>query len=219
MENSASEPSLKDRFEVALEKLLGTRRDLQPIFICQPWAFEEMLAEILHKPNIVSLPFTRFNQLLLNCGRGLISRHFYVYFFDGVTTIEDFERSVDRFRVKAMWLFGNFEFALKRLGGSSPTEFESLIAKTEPIAPEKYSAREPFDEIEDIHSDDLELLGYLASKNFDMVQNVVQQLLTAETEEAARDLYTKLGTNNQGTIDKVLGIIICACQMLTMKKN
>jgi hypothetical protein len=94
----------------------------------------------------------------------MITEHFYDYFFGSVNNLEDFEAGVERFRVKAMWLFGNFHFAFKKLGTSGKRDFEAEIKKTEPRSAEDFETREPFGDIEPISTEDLGLLGYVSGK-------------------------------------------------------
>src|SRR5438132_1048255 len=111
--------SVRERFLIALAKFLGENplegNPLSGVLVCEDWFLRELVKPILPSGDQVSLSFDRFNQLMLACGRELASIRFYRYFFDSVSTIQDFEKRIERFRVKAMWLFGNFEFAYKRL--------------------------------------------------------------------------------------------------------
>src|SRR5207302_1263483 len=101
------------------------------------WFLLELLKPILPSGDQVRLNPERFNQLMLAFGSQLASERFYEYFFSDIATITDFESSVERFRVKAMWLFGNFKFAYKRLASVNlgGKRFEALINRTEPSDP------------------------------------------------------------------------------------
>ena len=68
--------------------------------------------------------------------------------FRDIETIDQFEAAVERFRIAAMWLYGNFKFAHRALGTCSEQEFTRLIQSTEPRVPE--ADRQAFTEIEDI---------------------------------------------------------------------
>jgi hypothetical protein len=96
-----------------LAKIPSKPNPFQGFLFCEDWFLSKLLTPILPSGDQVSLTFDRFKQLMLACGRSLASIRFYRYFFDSVSTIQDFEERVERFRVKAMWLFGNFKFAYK----------------------------------------------------------------------------------------------------------
>src|SRR5208282_4901775 len=101
--------------------------------VCEEWFLMELLDPILAPDKSVALSYERFNQLMLACGRSIASERFYSYFFKNVATIETFEDAVENFRVKAMWLFGNFKFAYKKLAARdlAAARFDALVGKTE----------------------------------------------------------------------------------------
>jgi hypothetical protein len=87
-------------------------------------------------------------------------------FFNGrfrVTAVDAFEKAVDRYRVFAMWIFGNFKFAYRRFATCSPAELEQLTAKLNERPIDLYTARSGFNEIAEIPKEDLHLLGYVSS--------------------------------------------------------
>src|SRR4051794_3844820 len=104
----------RDRFLIALAKFLGENpaeaNPLHNVQVCADWLMQEVLATILLADSAaLSLDREKFNRLMLNCGRRKVTEHFYSYFFSSVTDVEGFEKAVDRYRVKAMWVFGNFK--------------------------------------------------------------------------------------------------------------
>jgi hypothetical protein len=81
-------------------------------------------------------------------GRLLVTEWFVEDLFSDLETVNQFEAAVERFRVAAMWLYGNFKFAHRLLGTADQEAFRNLIAEAEPKTPP--SGRLEFNEIEDI---------------------------------------------------------------------
>ena len=138
-----NEPSQRTRFLIALAKFFGEKpkekRPLESIQVCDDWLLDEILNSIV-KEHAIELTLERFNQLMINCGRRMATPHFFRFFFAAVRSIELFEEAVERFRIKSMWLFGNFRFGYKRLATTSQQEFEALIALTEDRDPAFFRA-------------------------------------------------------------------------------
>lgn len=197
--------NVRDRFLIALSQMLGE----QPpsvgheavFFICEPWALEEILKEIIAEGRELRLNRELFNRLMLSAGQAIVTPHFFNYFFKDVKTVEDFEAAVKRYRIKAMWLYGNFRFALKKLAFSSKVEFDKRIAKTEPIPETTYTVREPFGDIEPIARDDLDLLGYLTGS---YLKNTYEILTALRDSVDLREVLAKISSDNQDRIVKVL---------------
>jgi hypothetical protein len=194
-----------ERFLIAVSQLLGEQPPLpdQPakFLICEPWALKEILQEIM--PNSAEFRLTRelFNRLMLGCRRPLATAHFFHYFFKDVQTIDEFEDRVKRYRIKAMWLYGNFHFAFKRFATSKKADFDNLLSKTLPIPLTRYTEREPFDDIEEISVPDLDLLGYLTGTNLAVAYQNITAL--AATKDIREEL-TRIGEENQKRTLKVL---------------
>ena len=140
--------TLRERFLAALAKMLGENPQesgpLQTAVVCENWLLSEILDAVFPSTGEFKLDRERFNRLLLNCERQMVSEHFYSYFFPSLTSLEDFEAAVERFCVKAMWLYGNFHFALKKLGTCEKHEFDKEIRKTEPRSSADFEGRETF---------------------------------------------------------------------------
>jgi hypothetical protein len=172
--------SERNRFLIALAKFLGESpvetSPLAELLICDEPFFEELLRPILADNNDVGLTFGRFNQLMLACGRPMSKLPFYEYFFKGVSTTAAFEGAVERFRVKAMWLFGNFKFAYRRLATAEESKFNDLISRTESRSSTTFASREPFAEIQEIPEGDLGLLGYISKQAVNDLAFAVQTL-------------------------------------------
>jgi len=158
----------RERFLVAVAKMLGENPresgPLQNALVCQNWLLTEILDSIFLTVGEFKLDREKLNRLLLNCERQMVTEHFYSYFFSSASTLENFEAGVEKFRIKAMWLYGNFHFALKKLGASEKHEFDREIRKTEPRSSADFESREPFQDIEPIAKEDLGLLGYISGK-------------------------------------------------------
>lgn len=190
--------SSEERFIIAISQLLGEQappaNQHASFLICEPWAIAELLREIIPVGSDLRLTRERFNRLMLSCRRQLVTQHFFEYFFKDVRSIEDFEAATTRYRVKAMWLYGNFHFAFKKFATSGRTEFEGLIAKTTPVPESTYTSRVPFTDIEDIPVDHLDLLGYLTGTAVVMAYETLAALRDATDikQELAR-----IGTQNQ----------------------
>lgn len=198
----------RDRFLIALAKFLGenpTPNKPLPSILCEKWLLDEVVDEILGGSNGFHLNLNKFNRLMLHCGRGLCAAHFYDYFFKRVDTVERFEEAVERYRIKAMWLFGNFRYGYKKIAISKKADFDSLIERTEPIPASTYECREDFSDIEPIPKGDLSLLGYISSgalRDLDMSKQLVGTLLA---DPAAMDrALANVGSEKQKKISEIL---------------
>jgi len=186
----------QSRFVIALAKYLGVppleSDPLSSIRLSQEWHLAEALALILHDDERVSLSIARFNELMLHCGRPIVSECFFQYFFRDVENIEQFESAVDRFRVAAMWLFGNFKFAHRTLGACGKEAFQAQILRTEPIPCP--AGRQRFNEIEDIPDDELPMLGYISSGRVLALDAIIAELerMIGDPEHAV-DMWRALG--------------------------
>ena len=203
--------STRDRFLIALAKFLGESplelKPLSTVLVCEDEFLSELLRPILPSGNSVVLTNERFDQLMLACGRPLVSPHFYTYFFHSVQNIDDFEACVEKFRVKAMWLFGNFKFAFKKLASKrvSVSAFEALIDRTEPKNADEFTARNEFNDIEPIPESDLSMLGYVSSGKIDdleMALENVKKLASADVEFG--EILKRLGPEIQRKTSEVL---------------
>ena len=110
------------------------------VLVCEEWLLSEILRPIFPSEDKFVLDRDRLNRLLLNCGRQMVTEHFYQYFFGSADDLEKFEASVEKFRIKAMWLYGNFRFAFKKLGTSAKDDFDAEIRKTEPRPAEEFES-------------------------------------------------------------------------------
>lgn len=94
-------PEDRTRFLIALAKYLGVQPlptdPLSSIRLSEEWHLDECLTLIIVDSGRVLLPIARFNELMLHCGRPLVSAWFFEYFFENIETIDQFEASVERF--------------------------------------------------------------------------------------------------------------------------
>lgn len=107
----------RDRFLIALGKFLGenpTKENPSASILSERWLLDEVVDVVLRVDGGFRIDLHRFNRLMLLCGRGLCTVHFYDYFFRSVDTLEGFESAVEKYRIKAMWLFGNFRYGYKK---------------------------------------------------------------------------------------------------------
>jgi hypothetical protein len=201
----------RERFLSAVAKMLGENPlgpgALDEVLVCRPWLLQEIFESIFPPSNAkFSLDREKLNRLLLNCGRRMVTDHFYQYFFGSAGSLESFEAGVERFRVKAMWLYGNFQFAFKKLGTSAEQEFQAEIRKTEPRPKDDFEDREPFQDIEAIPIEDLGLLGYISGKqriaDLDICVEILE-LLNNETGRIA-EILASVGGEKQKRISEVL---------------
>lgn len=172
----------RDRFLIALAKFFGespTRnKPLASLQLSSQKLMDEILALLFHDDEL-SLTVEQFNRLMVCCQHRLATEHFFTYFFQNVKTIDEFEKAVDKYRVKAMWLYANFRFAYRRLATCDEQEFNEIIRETETVREDAFSSREPFNEIETIPVSDLHLLGYIAKAHLDNLEfthSTVQEL-------------------------------------------
>ena len=199
-----------EMFLAAVAKMLGENPSestpLGNVLMCKNWLLDEILNSIFLPNDRFDLDRDKLNRLLLNCGRSMVTEHFYQYFFGSADTLEAFEACVEKFRIKAMWLFGNFQFAFKRLGTTDRQEFETEIKKTEPRSPIEFESREPFKDIEPIPIQDLGLLGYISGKqkiaDLDICVETLE-LLNAKPAKAP-GILEAIGTEKQKRISAIL---------------
>lgn len=203
--------SPRERFLAALAKMLGENPQesgpLRNVLVCENWLLNEILDSIFSSSEgEFKLDREKFNRLLLNCGRQIVTEHFYSYFFPSPITLDTFEASVERFRIKAMWLYGNFHFALKKLGTSERQEFEREIKKTEPRSSAVFESREPFNDIESIPKEDLGLLGYVSGKQKIADLEICVEVLSLLHREPARmaQILGSIGNEKQEKISLTL---------------
>ncbi|HLG95978.1 MAG TPA: hypothetical protein VKX49_06680 [Bryobacteraceae bacterium] len=202
--------SPRERFLAALAKMLGENPQesgpLRNALVCENWLLSEILDAVFPSTGEFKLDREKLNRLLLNCERQMISEHFYSYFFSAVATLEDFEDAVERFRVRAMWLYGNFHFALKKLGTCDKHEFDKETRKTEPRSPADFEGRESFNDIESIPRDDLGLLGYVSGKQKIVDLEICVELLSLLHDEPARiaEILRSVGTEKQKKVSETL---------------
>lgn len=202
--------SPRERFLAALAKMLGENPQesgpLRNALVCENWLLSEILDSVFPSTGEFKLDREKLNRLLLNCERQMVSEHFYSYFFPSVATLEDFEAAVERFRVKAMWLYGNFDFALKKLGICEKHEFDREIRKTEPRSSADLERREPFNDIESIPKDDLGLLGYVSGKQKIADLEICVELLSLLHDEPTRiaEILGSVGTEKQKKVSETL---------------
>jgi hypothetical protein len=201
----------RDRFIAAVAKMLGENpKDsgpLERVLVCETWLLSEILNSIFPPGKTqFELDREKLNRLLLNCERQMVTEHFYDYFFGSIKTLEDFEASVEKFRVKAMWLYGNFHFALKKLGTSDKHEFQREIRRTEPKSPAVFQSREPFTDIEEIPKDDLGLLGYISGKQKVADVEICLETLSLLHSDPAKigETLASIGGEKQEKISKIL---------------
>jgi len=199
----------RSRFLISVAKLLGKNptqdHPLADVVVCEDWLIDEIVNEVVPGEGQFKLDFERFNRLMLNCGRRLATPHFYNYFFAEVGSLDAFEHAVQRYRVKAMWLFGNFEFGYRRIATSPQAAFDSLMHETEPTVPDIYEFRSNFEDIEQIPVDDLELLGYISSgelKDLDVSQAFIATLL--DNPSTIAEIIGKFGSQKQAKVSEVL---------------
>jgi len=173
----ANAASTKQRFLIALAKMLGVnpteRSVLSGALLCDPWLLDEIVGTVLNGSNKIKLQFETFNRLMVNCRRPVASRHFYSHFFSDVSTIDKFETAIEKYRVVAMFLYGNFKFSYRKLATCSEPYFVKLMSQVEPKKSEEFERRPLFHEIAPIAKPDLHLLGYISG-------NQVRDLLGAE---------------------------------------
>lgn len=168
----------RSRFLIALAKYLGVQPlptdPLSSIRLSEEWHLDECLKLVIVDDGRIVLSIARLNEFMLHCGRPLVSPWFFDYFFKDVETLDQFESAVERFRVAAMWLFGNFKFAHRTLGTCGEEEFRRWISGTRPRSPDH--ERQAFTEIEEIPDDELPMLGYISSGRVLAIAGIITEL-------------------------------------------
>jgi hypothetical protein len=198
----------KDRFLIALAKFFGEgpRRDrpLASLQLTSQQLMDEVLASLLHGDEL-RLNVEQFNRLMVCCQHRLATKHFFEYFFHNAKTIEDFEKAVDKYRVKAMWLYGNFRFAYRQLATCDEQTFKEIIEDTESLSEDIFSSREPFTEIEAIPVPDLHLLGYIAKAELDDLEfthGTVRELMRPGVDRSKT-----FGAMGPALVEKIVKVI------------
>lgn len=200
----------KERFQIALAKFLGLNptkdRPLGEAPLCDDWLLSECLRIVVpDESGQIRLGKETFDRLMLLCGRNVASQAFFDYFFHPARTIDEFEEAVDIFRRAAMWLFGNFRFAYRKLATCDREEFERWIKKTRPRSSRQFEEREPFSDIEKIPVEDLPLLGYVSAQELKDLKTCLDLIraLPSRVEEMAAAL-AQIGAEKQRKIADVL---------------
>lgn len=200
----------RERFLAALAKMLGENPQasgpLQNALVCENWLLTEILDSVFTPTGEFKLDRERLNRLLLNCKRQMVSEHFYSYFFSPIADLEDFEAGVERFRIKAMWLYGNFHFGLKKLGTCDSHELGKEIRRTEPRPSADFETREPFNDIESIPKEDLGLLGYVSGKQKIADLEICGELLSllGDAPAGMTEILGSIGHEKQNKVSKIL---------------
>lgn len=200
---------IRDRFLIALAKFFGENPEqadpLGSVRICDAWALDETLNSILNPEGQVNLGLEKFNRLMVQCGRRMASAEFHDYFFNGVATIEQVEDAVERFRQKALWLFGNFRYAYRSLATSDSETFRKQIGRTERISADVFEERDEFSEIEPIPVEDLHLLGYISGQTVDDLDFCSETIEVLRKDTASLTLIlAALGAEKQQKISSIL---------------
>jgi hypothetical protein len=191
-----------DRFLIALAKFLGEnptpQKPLADLQICDDWFLSELLLPVLPGDGKVLLTLETFNRLMLASGRSIATAHFFKYFFEGALTVPVFEEAVEKFRIKAIWLFGNFRFGYKQLATSEVQKFETLIERTTPRSDIEFHNREVFTDVQDIPESDLGFLGYVSGAQLDDLQVTVDSISLILEQWGDRDtILARFGLEKQ----------------------
>lgn len=77
--------------------------------------FEDIVQTVVKSDGSLILTHEGLNKLLLCRDQNIVGKSFFEYFFEGesVRTIEQFQKGVEKFRVKALLLYGNFQYAFR----------------------------------------------------------------------------------------------------------
>lgn len=218
------------RFLIALAKFLGINpteaEPLKSVLLSAESAdlLKQILVGIFQPPNGFSITFEDFNRLMIICGRHLATPHFFDYFFGEAASLEQFETAVEKFRVKAMWLFGDFRFGYRMFATCPQPKFEDLIQKTLPLDPQPFSGRERFVEIEDIPSADLHLLGYISGAQVADMDSALKILSLASEWSGATpsDKLSAIGSDKRQKAIQVLkanGVDVAASDLVDVPKE
>lgn len=148
-------------FQILIEQMEGRE---PPLVSNAP----EEAEKLLPKPGI---GFSQFNEVLLLLGYDRITESFFQFLIDGsseyksgvvFTGIGKIEAGVDRFRILAMWFYGNIRYALRRMNNSESTDFNELIDWLRPLNEGDFESRHsPVRNIERIEPKDTFYLGYV----------------------------------------------------------
>ena len=154
--------------------------------------------------------WSQFNEVLLYCGYGRISPHFFDYLVSGelyseeeqrpspkVASIEQLERASERGKQLGLLAFGNVKFGFKNFGQNSQL-LRDWVEFLTPITTDRYEHRlAPAIPIQDIDIAKRYLLGYLSAGEIDAglkARPNDEALLALKAEQAA---LQEIGKKNQ----------------------
>ena len=134
----------------------------------------EQAEKLMPEPGI---GFSQFNEILLLLGYNRVSNSFFQFLLDGkpesetdgaFTSLEDIKIGIDRFRVLAMWFYGNIHYAFQHMSDDDPKELISCYSRFLPKDENVFQNRhEPVRHIESIEAKDAYFLGYIIDGDID----------------------------------------------------
>lgn len=151
---------VRGRFQRALGKL--TERPLP-----RTKEYREVLDTVVLPRGRLRLYRDDFNKLLLCCDKNIVSQGFFDYFFqrEPLTSIKEFEEGIDRFRTKAMLVYGNLQFAfrvLREVANSDSLHDFMRGQRHEEIDQADFMTRPDYPGIEAIDGEERWMLGQIA---------------------------------------------------------
>ncbi|MEM2140888.1 hypothetical protein [Nitrososphaera sp.] len=208
METVAYE-TIKNQIIAEFEKIIGepsligeSEKEKSDLDMYHLSAIDEVIKEMLQikadraiVPNdpVLHLTHERMNKFMLYINKQPVSKSFFDYFFNSpkaqrkASSLSKFRHCVNYFRIVAMLRYGSFKRALVEL--SKEDDVPAILKDLEPKSPDEIKNTEGIIQIDEIPSDDLFLLGYIAGtepekvyeKTISMLQTLVGVLEKGDT--------------------------------------
>ncbi len=178
-----------ETFLTEIEKLTGT--EIKEVRETE----ERCLRNLLGNDDRI-IDCSQFNELLLLVNKDRVRLPFFSHFFGKTCRLADVPKGIRRFQEAAMFLFGNFVRAYRRLSriddeAALRRELGDVAADRDQEIQRLKERRPKLLEIESIHKDETVLLGYLSSVE-----------IVGDQEESAllRDLLNKSLKDGKGSL-------------------
>ena len=160
---------------------------------------------------------SQLNELLLLVHKDRIENPFFEYFFGSGCTIGEIPAGVERFQKTALWLYGNFVFAYRKLSRiKEAEEFRETISEVakDPSVELKYFQRRQRKllEVDQIDKEQTPFVGYLSGREIradfgrcDLLWKEAGEIGPAATwEQYLGQIYEMASQSEKGLLDAII---------------
>lgn len=144
-------------FKETWEKLISWCPEATP-------EFDDIIQNVVKEAGSLILTHEDLNKLLLCRDQNKVGRSFFEYFFDGapLTSVEQFAKGVEKFRVKALCVYGNFQYAFRSFRQRENVKQFIRDKGFEPLAEEEFLGdREETPKLDSIPGEDRWMVGQI----------------------------------------------------------